>query len=141
MYLTYEEYQNMGGTLDSTAFNDFEFEAEAIVDWYTFNRLQNDTEYPEKLKQCMYKLIKLAQERQDALSLGESDSGESTEGAGRYIASRSNDGVSVSYNVMSASEVFGSLKDEMGKTVQLYLNGVVNELGRKVLYRGLYPGE
>ena len=89
----------------------------------------------------MYKLIKLAQERQDALSLGESDSGESTEGAGRYIASRSNDGVSVSYNVMSASEVFGSLKDEMGKTVQLYLNGVVNELGRKVLYRGLYPGE
>lgn len=141
MYLTFVEYQNMGGTLDETAFSDFEFEAEAIIDWYTFNRLQNDSTYPEKLKQCMYKLIKLAQERQGALSLGEADSGESTENTGRYIASRSNDGVSVSYNVMGASEVFSSLKDEMGKTVQLYLNGVVNELGRKVLYRGLYPGE
>lgn len=141
MYLTYEEYQNMGGTLEETAFNDFEMEAEAIIDWYTFNRLQKDTTYPEKLKQCMYKLIKLAQERQAALSLGEADSGESTEGAEKYIASRSNDGVSVSYNVMNASQVFDTLKDEMGKTVKMYLNGVVNELGRKVLYRGLYPGE
>lgn len=141
MYLSYVEYQNMGGTLDETAFNDFEFEAEAIVDWYTFNRLQNDTTYPEKLKQCMYKLIKLAQQKQDALSLGASEDGESTEGSGKYVASRSNDGVSISYNIMSASEVFGTLKDETKKTIILYLNGVVNELGRKVLYRGLYPGE
>lgn len=141
MYLTYEEYQNMGGTLESTAFSDFEFEAEAIIDWYTFNRLQNDTVYPAKLKQCMYKLIKLAQERQAALLPGESTTGESNEAIGVSIASRSNDGVSISYNVMSASDIFSNLKDEMGRTVKLYLNGVVNELGRKVLYRGLYPGE
>ena len=140
MYLTYEEYQNMGGTLDETAFNDFEMEAETLVDWYTFNRLQKDTTYPAKLKQCVYKLIKMAQERQAALSLGEAASGDSTESAAS-IASRSNDGVSISYNVMNASQVFDTLKDEMGKTVKMYLNGVVNELGRKVLYRGLYPGE
>lgn len=59
MYLTYAEYTNMGGTLDETAFNDFEFEAESIVDWYTFNRLHNMTTYPEKLKRCMYSLIKV----------------------------------------------------------------------------------
>lgn len=140
MYLTFEEYQNMGGTLDQTAFTDFEMEAEAIVDWYTFNRLQNDSTYPTKLKQCMYKLIKLAQERQAALSLGESTQEQSTEG-NVSIASRSNDGVSISYNVMSAKDVFDTLKDDMKTTVQMYLNGVVNELGRKVLYRGLYPGE
>lgn len=140
MYLTYAEYQDMGGTMDETTFNDFEFEAEAVVDWYTFNRLQNDTAYPEKLKQCMYKLIKLAQERQAALSLGES-TGESAEGASASIASRSNDGVSTSYNVMSARDVFDTLKTDMETTVKMYLNGVVNELGRKVLYRGLYPGE
>ena len=34
MYLTYADYQNMGGTLDETAFNDFEYEAETIVNWY-----------------------------------------------------------------------------------------------------------
>ena len=140
MYLTYEEYQNMGGTLDNTTFNDFEMEAEAIVDWYTFNRLQQDTEFPDKLKQCMYQLIKIAQQKQAAMSMGEA-AGESAEGIGASIASRSNDGVLISYNVMSARDVFDTLKDETQKTVQMYLNGVVNQLGRKVLYRGLYAGE
>jgi len=140
MYLTYDEYKNMGGTLNETAFTDFEFEAEAIIDWYTFNRLQMDTVYPAKLKQCMYKLINMAQERQAAMSAGEG-SGEMATESTAAIASRSNDGVSISYNVVSASELFDKLKKEMGDTVRLYLNGVVNELGRKVLYRGLYPGE
>ena len=141
MYLTFTEYQNMGGTLDEAAFNEFEFEAECIVDWYTFNRLQNNTTLPDKLKQCMFKLIKMAQEQQQLMSPGVSEEGENEGGAGAAIASRSNDGVSVSYNVISASDLFSKLKDEMGKTIQMYLNGVVNELGRKVLYRGLYPGE
>ena len=141
MYLTYAEYQGYGGTLDETTFNDFEMEAETIVDWYTFNRLRNDTEYPERLKMCMYQLIKLAQQKQAAMQLGEPVSGESNEGASYSIASRSNDGVSVSYNVLSASELFKSLKDEFKDTVERYLNGVVNELGRKVLYRGIYEGE
>lgn len=139
MYLTFTEYQNMGGTLDETAFTDLEFEAEAIVDWYTFNRLQKDTNYPDKLKQCMYRLIKMAQERQQAMCVGESVDGDN--GVTAAIASRSNDGVSISYNIISASEIFDKLKTEMGETVQKYLNGVVNELGRKVLYRGFYPGE
>lgn len=141
MYLSYEEYQVMGGTLDETAFNDFEIEAETIVDWYTFNRLQNNTDYPDRLKQCMYVLIKMAQTRQAAMTAGESASGESTTESTASIASRSNDGVSISYNVVSAKDIFDSLKDEMGDAVKRYLNGVVNELGRKVLYRGFYPGE
>ena len=140
MYLTYDEYSNMGGTLDEAAFNDFELEAESIIDWYTFNRLQKDTNYPDKLKQCVYRLIKLAQEQQAALFLGESADGESSEIAGA-ITSRSNDGVSISYNAMSAKDVFEATKGEMKNIIQRYLNGVVNELGRKVLYRGLYPGE
>lgn len=140
MYLTYEEYQGMGGTLDETAFDDFEFEAESIIDWYTFNRLQNDTEYPERLKKCVYRLIKMAQTQQAALTTGEGTGEDSVESTAS-IASRSNDGVSISYNVMSTKDVFDTMKDEMGEAVQRYLNGVVNELGRKVLYRGLYPGE
>lgn len=140
MYLTYAEYQNMGGTLDQATFSDFEIEAEALIDWYTFNRFWGNTFYPEKLKQCMYKLIKLAQEKQAALSLGEATDG-SSESSGASIASRSNDGVSISYNVMSAKDTFDTLKNEVSNTVLMYLHGVTNELGRKVLYRGLYPGE
>ena len=139
MYLTFSEYQNMGGTLDETAFNDLEFEAEAIVDWYTFNRLQNNSTYPEKLKQCMYKLIRMTEERQQTMSPGETMDADGN--VTSAIASRSNDGVSISYNIVSAGELFDKLKIEMGDVVRKYLNGVVNELGRKVLYRGFYPGE
>ena len=138
MYLTYEEYQTMGGTLDETSFNDFEMEAETIVDWYTFNRLQNDTEYPEKLKRCMYQLIKLAEEKQSIMSPGESAEGGETNAS---VASRSNDGVSISYNVMSAKDIYETIKTDSAQLVQRYLNGVMNQLGRKVLYKGLYPGE
>ena len=82
MYLTYEEYQNFGGTLDETAFNDIEFEAEAHIDWYTFNRLWKQTEYPERLKKCMFHIIRLL-ERQLAL-MGQpiTTSGQSDETAG-----------------------------------------------------------
>ena len=60
MYLTYAEYTAMGGTLDETTFNDLEFEAEALVNWYTFNRLKKDTTFPDELKRLMKYLINLA---------------------------------------------------------------------------------
>lgn len=139
MYLTYEEYQNMGGTLETTAFNEYEFEAESIINWYTFNRLKKSTTYPEELSRCMYSLIKLCAEKAGLLSNGAS--GDESGTGGSVIASQSNDGVSVSYNIISASEAFKLCGDEVGNTVKRYLNGVTNELGRKLLYRGLYPGE
>lgn len=137
MYLTYDEYTNMGGTLEQSAFNDFEFEAESSIDWYTFNRLKNDTEYPEALKRCVYALIKLGALKANAMNLG--DTGD--ENSSGTIASQSNDGISVSYNILSASDAYKLAEDEVGNTIKRYLNGVTNQLGRKLLYRGLYPGE
>lgn len=139
MYLLYSEYQNMGGTLDETLFNELEFEAETQVDWYTFNRLRNEEEYPERLKRCMYALISLIYRVQQASMLGDDGSGDSNINAA--VASQSNDGVSISYNVMSAHDVVESSKSEIESIIQRYLQGVMNSLGRKVLYRGLYPGE
>lgn len=141
MYLTYEEYQNMGGTLDETTFNDFEFEAETYVDWYTFNRLQNVTEYPEKVKKCMYHIIKLAKMKYDTLS-SSSVSGDGTSNTvGAKVTSQSNDGVSISYSVLSADTVYSNSKDEIKNIIYRYLVGVKDSLGRNLLYRGLYPGE
>jgi len=139
MYLTYEEYQNMGGTLDESTFNDFEFESEATINWYTFNRLKHDTAYPQELKRCVYALIKLTTLKANAMSLGDTD--EESSLATGAIASQSNDGVSTSYNVLSASEAYKLCEDEVGNTIKRYLNDVTNELGGKVLYRGLYEGE
>ena len=139
MYLLYSEYVNMGGALDETLFNELEFEAETQVDWYTFNRLQNEDELPERLKRCMYALINLIYKVQQASLLGDDGSGDSSITAA--VASQSNDGVSMSYNVVNAKDAVELSKSEIEYTIQKYLQGVMNSLGRKVLYRGLYPGE
>ena len=138
MYLTYAEYQAMGGTLDETTFDDLEFEAEALVNWYTFNRLKNDTTFPEELKRLMKYLINLINAQHGAIT--SSANGE-TAGAGSNITSQSNDGVSISYNVMNASELAQMCKQEAGEAINKYLQGVMNEAGRMLLYRGVYPNE
>ena len=154
MYLSYESYQNMGGTLDETTFNDYEFGAETIVNWYTFNRIKkmDPEDYPEELPRCVNALIKLIKLKADAMILGkqtiQTSDGTTTTTVttSASIASQSNDGVSVSYNTISASNILDELSPfkaggEVESTVKLYLNGVVDSLGRKLLYRGMYPNE
>ena len=137
-YLTYAEYQDMGGSLDETTFNDLEFEAEALVNWYTFNRLKKDTTFPVELKRLMKYLIGLAQQQAQLLGGASGSGNDSVAGS---IASQSNDGVSISYNVLSASELMSSVKSEVEDAVKKYLQGVTNEAGRLLLYRGVYAGE
>lgn len=132
MYLSYNSYQEMGGTLDETTFNEFAFEAESVIDWYTFGRLQEDEDVSEKVQRCVFALIKMAQQKQNVTS---------GDGENAGIASQSNDGVSVSYNILSASEVFQKYPEESKRLVNMYLQGVRNNSGRLVLYRGVYPNE
>ena len=155
MYLTYEAYQSMGGTLDETAFNNFEYEAECIVNWYTFNRLKNEDpeKYPPELARCMNRLIELAKLEADALMLGkqttttvDAEGHKTTTTVSTYIKSQANDGVSVHYNSVDANELFNRLTasgrgNPIETTVFRYLNGVRNSLGKRLLYRGTYPDE
>ena len=142
MYIKYDEYKSYGGTLDETTFNDFSFEASCIINYWTFNRLLNERDVQENVKRCMYKLISIAKQHADSLAIGEpSSSSDGSTGTSAAIASQSNDGVSVSYNVQSASQIFESSKLEMEDIVRRYLAGVKNSLGQFVLYRGLYPNE
>lgn len=142
MYLTYEEYQIFGGTLEETAFNDIEFEAESYIDWYTFNRLWNQTEYPPRLKQCVYHIIRLIELKMNLMGQPLVTESQSTSANNSpQIASMSNDGVSISYNVVSAHDALELTKKEVDKTIEMQLAGVTNNLGRKLLYRGLYPNE
>lgn len=148
MYLTYEEYKDMGGTLDETAFNDLEMDAETEINWYTFNRLKR----PEwktvlgtrELKTCMYQLIRLKQIENEMLASSTGGAGWGigwTKEAG--ITQETNDGVSTSYNTMSSGDIMAYVQGTKTKNelVARYLNSVTNELGRNILYRGIYPGE
>lgn len=147
MYLNYDEYSAYGGTLDETAFQDLEFDAESIVNWYTFNRLKRpewaDALDSEELKRCMYQLIKLKQMENELLASSTGGVGAGvgwTKEAG--ITQESNDGVSVSYNTMSSGELMGYFDSKKQQEIMgRYLGSIVNDLGRNLLYRGIYPGE
>jgi len=154
MYLTYEVYTEMGGTLDETAFNDFEYEAETYVNWYTFRRLVNEVEYPEELARCMYRLIMLAKLKADTMLLGkqttvtvDGEGNTTTTEVSTYIKGQSNDGVSVDYNAVDAGNLFELLASRkqgnvIEDTIQRYLSGVRRKSDNKLLtYRGLYPDE
>ena len=138
MYLSYEEYLAYGGTLEETAFQQLEFEARSVIDWWTFNRLQDEDTYPEAVKRCMFKLINLINDKQKAMVV-DTQAENGTTQAG--IASESNDGVSTSYNTMSAKDAVDTIQKEFETTVKMYLSNVKNSLGHKVLYRGVYPDE
>lgn len=140
MYLTYAEYVNMGGTEEETAFNNLEFEAESLINWYTFNRLKNEDSYPEEVKRLMYYIINLLVSTRNAMNINSSGSASSPQELNN-IKSQSNDGVSVSYQTLSANDLIDKNKKAIEEAVDRYLQGVVNSLGQKLLYRGLYRGE
>jgi len=133
MYLTFEEYIALGGTItDEVTFDDLEYEAESIVNYYTFNRLCDDTEFPEAVKRCIFTLMKLILAQSKYLNPNEDNI---------QVASQSNDGVSISYNILSASDVMVNSKSQIDRTVNRYLEGVKDSTGRKLLWRGVYENE
>lgn len=146
MYLTYAEYQTYGGTLDETSFQDLEFDAESTINWYTFNRLFKDewkaALETEQLKRCVYQLIRLKQLEEELLA-----SGGLGDGIGWRkepgIVKESNDGVTTEYSVLSTGELFAYANGSRPKKdlIDRYLSSIVNDLGRRLLYRGVYPGE
>lgn len=142
-YLTYDEFLEFGGSTDvsETAFDNLEFEARAQINYWTFDRLTRETELPEEVKRCMYWIIEKLLAQQSLLSAslpGLMDTGVEAKGG---IMSESNDGVSVSYNTVSATSIMNNLGSEIKKAVDSYLGSVRTSLGRKVTYRGIYPDE
>lgn len=135
MYLTYDEYVIYGGTLDETAYEAVEFEAQSILNWITFNRLRDETEYSEEVKRCIFDLISLITMKRTALLSTGGDATDST------IAKMQNDGVSITYNTMSAATLYEKLHIDANRIVIKYLSGVKNSKGKLLTYRGLYEDE
>lgn len=142
-YLTYDEYSDMGGTLDETLFDNLRLDAQGYIDWYTFNRLWKEEwrteDVMERVKICMYQLINLLEKTNDLLAPSLTSTGGINVNA--QVMTQSNDGVSTTYAVLSGEMLYEKAKQEINQNINRNLNGVVNSAGRKLLYRGLYPGE
>ena len=87
-YLTYAEYQSLGGTLDEVPFNILELKARGMIDERTLGRLQDLEEQRNEVKVCMFELI----------------NNMSTETTGKNISSENIDGYSVSYSTKTTQE-------------------------------------
>lgn len=142
-YLTYDEYSEMGGTLDETLFDALLLDAQGYIDWYTFNRLWKKEwrteDVMERVKICVYQLISLVAAKQNLITPQGTNAGGINLNA--QVSQQSNDGVSTTYAVLSGELLFSHAKKEIEDSINRNLNGVMNSVGRKLLYRGLYPGE
>ena len=59
-YLTYEEYTNIGGELNSAAFEKNIIRAYAIIDGLTFGRIKKMRDVPQSVKYCCRDLVDYA---------------------------------------------------------------------------------
>lgn len=118
MYLSYDNYAVMGGSLSEAAYPRYEKKAEKIIDYYTCNRFVDQDPLPDEVQYLMYELISVLAD---------------TEAKGTVISSESNDGTSVTYVHKSDNDI-GSAYWTLIKT---YLADIVVD-GVPVLYKGVY---
>lgn len=123
-YLNYEEYRNLGGTLEETPFNISELEAQKNVDRYTFGRLKDLEKQSDEVKVCIYKLIGLI------------ETYNSYEKQNKGISSETTDGYSVSYG--QANESISIAKNsEIKNIIKTCLAECRLEDGTPYLYVGV----
>ena len=122
-YLTFEEYQNYGGTASETAFLMLEFRARKRIDRQTFDRVQNMAEVPEAVKLCMMSLMTI-----------DSKVGVEAQVENPVVTSFNTDGYSESYGkALSAEDADSS----MSASIRSMLWGERDDNGVPLLYRGL----
>ena len=127
-YLTYAEYQLLGGSaIGEKPFNILEFEARKRIDTKTFNRLKNVETLPNEVKLCMYNLINSIN----------SYLPNNNETINKNIASENIDGYSVSYvSGGQISEIILSKENELDNIIDTYLFGIIVN-GEHILYAGV----
>lgn len=122
-YLTFSEYQSLGGTLTETPFNLLEYNARMKINERTFGRLKNLEEIPQEVKLCVYNLIEILKSYDSYSELN------------KGIASENIDGYSISYT--GANKNIEEAKNtELNDMINAYLcNVLVDNI--PVLYRGI----
>ena len=121
-YLTYQEYQLLGGTLEEMPFNLLEFNARKKIDERTFGRLVDKGQEYQEVKLCEFNMIIIL------------NSYSSYDTQNKAISSESTDGYSISYGTPQKSTTEAK-NSELEDIIDTYLsNLIVDDV--PVLYRG-----
>lgn len=122
MYLTYEEYANIGGALDSTAFNRNIDRVCGIIKNATYNRIEGMRNIPHQVKALCRDLVEYMATNSN---VAEKDIASWSEGAGVVNES-------VSYVQKSKEDI----QKDIDTLVFDYLGSVANDNGVPLLYKG-----
>jgi hypothetical protein len=120
-YLTYEQYQEIGGELDLTAFNRSIDRATGLIDAHTFNRVREMREVPSQVKACARDLV-------DYIANNNLIT--------KTITSKSQSAGSVSESESYAEKTLEQMTADMTRIVYDYLSSVTDDYFVPVLYRG-----
>ena len=120
-YLTYEEYTEIGGTLDLTAFNRNIDRACGFIDLHTQSRLQNVVGVSQRAKACVRDLVEhLA----------------SNVSSGKSVTSKSQSAGGVSESESYETRTTDEINAEMLNIVYDYLATEKDDCGTPLMYRG-----
>ena len=122
IYLTYEEYSNIGGICDVTAFNRNIDRACGIIDNATHNRIECMAEVPKQAKALCRDLIEYLATNGN---VNEKDVSSWSESAGV-----------VSESVSYVSKTKEEMQTDIDGLVYDYLASVTDDNGTPLLYRG-----
>ena len=123
MYLTHDEFVEMGGSMDAAHFARYETKARNLINVITHDRLRNENPVRDVVRYCMFELI-------SGMQSNEAVAGPS----GREVASMSNDGVSVTFATGTAqSGVFGGYS----AIVRAWLLNETDANGTPLMYAGV----
>lgn len=123
-YLTYIEYQELGGSLTETPFNLLEYQARKEIDLNTKNRLASVDEIPDEVKWCVYELIDTLKKYVNDANFNVNYTQETIDGYSRAFATAS-----------QISEIVNSKKIEIDNIILRDLYGVIVN-NEHLIYRG-----
>lgn len=125
MYLSYEDYAEMGGAAGAAAYPRLELLARQTIDRATHGRLRKEEPVRDAVRYCAFSLI-------NAIAANEAMGGDS----GRAIAAMSNDGVSVTF--ADAAQACGqAYAPGQLAILRQWLEGETDAQGVPLLYAGV----
>ena len=123
-YLTYEQYQAWGGTLEEAAFNLAEIRERARIDAMTQGRVARMAVVPEQVQAAMM----------DCITVGQTYSA-AAQAAAPVAASFTTDGYSESYG--SAESRTAAIEKQLTASILTLLDGITDDDGVPLLYAGV----
>lgn len=123
MYITYDEYKQMGGTAEESAFPRLEYMARKTIDRYTQGRVRKMEETPEAVKRCMTELVNCTGTTDPAKTASEAP-----------LSGFSNDGYSESYEEPMTAQ---TLENNLYGIIRSMLSDEYDDNGTPLLWLGV----